>query len=232
MRRLMALVAATAVIGGAGIATVPPAAAAKKYTACVKKSTGEMRILLGKQKKCQKGWKKTTWTKAGPKGRKGPAGPDGAAGAPNTFGTLVDANGAEIGRLMGTYTFGLIAFSVRIDGGIYTYYSNGWVLPNLNPRYLDASCTGQPFVTAGTNDGRDELLGNRSLRILYRTTNATLGPPTAYKLVGTAQSLFTAALWERNAAGTCVAVGPYSGYGMPLTEVPSPTDRPGPLSVR
>lgn len=40
---------------GHGVTATALAAAAKKYTACVKKSSGEVRLLLGKSKKCKKG---------------------------------------------------------------------------------------------------------------------------------------------------------------------------------
>ena len=53
MKRTMAIAAVAAVTAG-GLSVAQPATAAKKYTACVKKSTGEMRLLLGK-KKCKKG---------------------------------------------------------------------------------------------------------------------------------------------------------------------------------
>ena len=46
----------------------------------MKKSTGDVRVLLGKKKKCKKGWKKVSWTKAGPTGKSGVSGGPGATG--------------------------------------------------------------------------------------------------------------------------------------------------------
>ena len=61
----------------AGSAAVP--AQAKTVKACVKKSTGELRILTGCKKKCKKGWKKISWNQkgdTGPQGEPGCAGPE------------------------------------------------------------------------------------------------------------------------------------------------------------
>ena len=93
MKRIVTI-ASVAALTAAGMSVAQPATAAKKYTACVKKSTGEMRLLLGKKKKCKKGWKKTSWTKAGPRGGKGAHGVPGQA---NSIGIVVDANGALVG---------------------------------------------------------------------------------------------------------------------------------------
>ena len=59
----------------AGSAAVP--AQAKTVKACVKKSTGELRILTGSKTKCKKGWKKISWNQ---KGDTGPQGNQGAQG--------------------------------------------------------------------------------------------------------------------------------------------------------
>lgn len=211
-----------------GLAVTEPAAAAKNYTACVKKSTGEVRLMLGKPKKCKKGWKKTTWSKRGPKGAKGP---DGSPGPANSFGNVVDADGTLIGRSMGSPAYPLPMFVVEIDGGRFIYYPNGWLLP-FGPTYFDnASCTGSRFTLVGDNEVRDTILGDPNLRLVDRSSEPTLGPAKAFKADGTATSVANLQNWRLNSSGVCTAEPNYTGYRIPLTEVPAPPDYKGPLRL-
>ena len=79
MRKLFALVGVTGV-AAASIA-VAPAAQAKTVKACVKKSDGTVRFINKKNKKCKKGWVKSTWNSKGPAGPLGSAGSAGAGGS-------------------------------------------------------------------------------------------------------------------------------------------------------
>lgn len=230
MNRTIAISAAAAMVLASGLAAGQPAGAAKTYTACVKKSTGEVRLLVGKSKKCKKGWKKTKWTKAGPQGAKGP---DGAAGPANSLGTVVDGTGAVVGKSMGPPGYPFMYFSVLIDGGVYAYFANGWLIPfALQPYYDNASCTGTPFATATNVDDLAALRNDPTVRAVYRQLEPTLGPASAYKLSGEVTSVLNAAQWYLNESGTCTPGATlFTGYRLPLTSVPAPADRPGPLRI-
>ncbi len=80
LRSILAALAALALLIGVGIAvnSVSTTALAAKtapseqvVNACVKKSTGEIRIRT--KKKCQKGWRAMSWNAAGPAGQDGAA---------------------------------------------------------------------------------------------------------------------------------------------------------------
>lgn len=233
MKRLIASAGAAALLAGSGLVGAPPATAAKKYTACVKKSTGEMRILLGKNKKCAPGWKKRKWTKAGPTGDPGAGGAKGATGTPNSLGTLVDGTGSPVGRLMAAFpSESGMWFTVEIDGGLYTYEGAGRVRPFAPLYFANAMCMGQAYLTAHSAEYATEIMGWYGVRVVYRQTEPTWGPPSAYKFAGTSQSVAAVPLWERTQDGGCAANGPFTGFLLPLTEITSPTDRPGPLRVQ
>lgn len=229
-KRIIATGGAVAMLLGlTGVTATAPAAAAKKYTACVKKSSGEVRLLLGKSKKCKKGWKKTTWTKAGPKGAKGA---DGTPGEASSFGYVVDANGTVVVRSLGAFIYPFAILSVRIDGGTYIYYPNGWLIPS-GPVYWDnASCTGTPFTTADDTMTRDSLVGNAALRVVIRSGSpSALGPARAFKIAGAATSVNGLARWRLNESGVCVADSNFTGYRIPVSEVTAPPDYAGPLRL-
>jgi hypothetical protein len=230
MNRTIAVSVTAALVAASGVVASQPAGAAKTYTACVKKSTGEVRLLLGKSKKCKKGWKKTKWTKSGPQGAKGPDGPTGSA---NSLGTVVDGTGAVVGQSMGSPGFPYLYFSVLIDGGAYTYSPNGWLIPVTAPPYYDnASCTGTPFVAAADTEELGLVRSDSTLRVVYRPSTPALGAASAYRLSGEVTSVLNASQWYLNDSGTCTAGGaPFTGYRLPLTSVPAPPDRPGPLKV-
>ncbi len=230
MNKLIASTAAMALVGAAGLAVAEPASAAKKYTACVKKSNGELRLLQGKTKKCGKGWKKIKWTKAGPKGSTGSTGP---VGSPNSLGNVVDANGAVVGVAVGQFSFPVTVFFVRVDGGDFAYYPNGWLVPiGSYPLYDNATCTGTPFLAANDAWERDALAQDSSFRVVYRTSSSpTLGPTSAYKLDGTSTPVLNLATWQRDFAGNCEAASSETGFRLPLSSVPAPADYVGPLRM-
>jgi len=226
----MITIAAAAVVATGGLAVTQPATAAKKYTACVKKSSGEMRLLLGKQKKCAKGWKKTTWTKAGPRGAKGSV---GATGAANSFGTVVDGGGATVGEgFSATFVGPYPLFVVRIDGGTFTYLGNGWLYPQNPPvEYDNAACTGSPFIESDDPILTAYLTSDSSYRAVSRTFSPTLGPATAWKPTGQKTAVVAAPNWYRNESGVCTAGAAFTGDRVALVQVPAPPDVPGPLRL-
>lgn len=229
MKKMITIAAAAALATG-GLAVTQPATAAKKYTACVKKSSGEMRLLLGKKKKCAKGWKKTTWTKSGPRGAKGSAGPTGAV---NSMGTVVDGNGALVGEAMTVGSLGPYPlFEVRIDGGIFTYLGNGWLYPQNPPvEYDNAACTGTPFIESNDPTLTAYILNDAEYRAISRTFTPALGPSTAWKPTGQKTAVVAAASWYRNEAGVCTAGAAFTGDRVGLVQVAAPPDVPGPLRL-
>lgn len=229
MKKTIACAALTAVVASTTVLTSGPASAAKKYTACVKKSTGEVRLLVGGSKKCKKGWKKTTWKKAGPKGDKGP---DGVAGAANSLGTVVDGNGQVVGQGLGLFSLGVTLFQVRIDGGVYEYAGNGWLVFTWSEAYYDnAGCAGDPFIVTSDSEGLSVIQSDPSLRVVYRVVQPTLQPARAWKVQGSPTAVINISRWGLDDTGACVAWTPFTGYRIPLAPVPAPPDRPGPLRI-
>lgn len=229
MKKTIAVAALTAMVASTAVLSSGPASAAKKYTACVKKSTGEVRLLVGGTKKCKKGWKKTTWKKAGPRGAKGP---DGAAGAANSLGTVVDGNGQVVGQALGMLSMGVTLFQVRIDGGVYEYAGNGWLIPKEPEAYYDnATCAGDPFATANDSMALSLIQNDPSLRIVYRAMEPTMQPASAWRVQGSPTAVINVNRWGRDYTGACVAATPLTGYRIPLTPVTPPPDHPGPLRI-
>jgi hypothetical protein len=235
MRKVLAAVTSAVLAGSAMVVATPPVAAKTTYKACVKKSTGEVRFLVGKKKKkkkCKKGWKKVSWTKAGPKGGPGVSGPTGATGPRASMGTVVDRDGAVVGEALTTLNAPIALFIVRIDGGTFLYYGNGWLVPTGGVYYKDAACTGTAYDRAGSIQERDLVLASPSERRVYRVSSPTLGPSSAFRFAGTAEAVTNVQFYYRDDAGACVATGAlFTGYAMPLTPVSAPPDHPGPLQV-
>lgn len=230
MRKRIVPIALTPLLllAAAGAGPVSPASAAKTYTVCVKKSTGEMRMLLGKKKtKCKKGWKKQTWTKAGPKGSAGGTGPA------NSLGNLVDATGAAVGQVLQVIpSREFPVFVVRIDGAVYAYASGGQLMETFaEVRYDNSACSGTLFYVAGSELVKDALLADASSRIVIRAMSPDWGPASAYRFSGTATDIVNLPTWEKAPDGSCVATGNATGARLDLTQVPAPPDRPGPLRV-
>jgi hypothetical protein len=234
MRKLLAAATSAVLAGSAMVAITPPVAAKTTYKACVKKSTGDVRLLLGKnkKKKCKKGWKKVSWTKAGPRGKSGSPGGPGDVGAKGSMGTVVDGNGAVVGESLTTLPIGFTAFIVRIDGGNFFYYPNGWLLPTDTVYFKDAGCAGTAYTRTSSPDTRDLLLASPAYRMVYRATSPTLGPSTAYRFGTTSESVTNVQFYARGSNGVCAASGGvFTGYAVPLIQVTAPPDHPGPLKV-
>ncbi len=232
MKRSLAVASALA-LATTGIAA-QSGTAATSYRACVKKSTGEMRMMTKGMTKCKKGWKKLTWSKAGPTGNSGAPGAQGTAGSASYLGVVVDGAGAVVGKAMSGIAIApsVLVMQVLIDGGSYAYLANGQLLPLGSPIYLDATCAEAPFLPA--DDLQDVAVwGSSSLiRITYRSTVPVLGPARAFKLAGTTGSIIAAPTYSFSSAGACELNDPmYSGYRIDLTEVTAPQDRPGPLRL-
>jgi len=223
-------IASVAALTAAGMSVAQPATAAKKYTACVKKSTGEMRLLLGKKKKCKKGWKKTSWTKAGPRGGKGAHGVPGQA---NSIGIVVDANGALVGETMSVSALGPFPlFSIRIDGGLYTYLGNGWLYPlNATLTYDNAACTGTPFIGSTDPVQSAFYINDPGFRFVYRALSPAPGPAEAWKATGQKAAVVALPTWYRNDTGVCTAGAALTGDRIELTPVTAPPDYSGPLRL-
>ncbi|MEZ5158158.1 MAG: hypothetical protein R2687_04910 [Candidatus Nanopelagicales bacterium] len=235
MRKLLAAATSAVLAGSAMVAVTPPVAAKTTYKACVKKSTGDVRLLLGKKKKkkkCKKGWKKVSWTKAGPTGKSGSPGGPGAAGAKASMGTVIDGNGAVVGEALSTLPISFTAFIVRIDGGVFFYYPNGWLLPTETVYFKDAACVGTPYARADSPQTRDLLLASPAYRTVYRASSPTLGPATAYRYGTTSEQVTNVQFYARGSNGACAASGGvFTGYAVPLIQVTAPPDHPGPLRV-
>ncbi|MEZ5184900.1 MAG: hypothetical protein R2720_04070 [Candidatus Nanopelagicales bacterium] len=231
MRRVLAAVTSVFLAGSAMAVTSPPAVAKSTYKACVKKSTGEMRLLLGKKKKCKKGWKKLTWTKAGPTGKAGLPGVNGQNGQRATLGTVVDATGTQVGEAMGTWSLGFTMIVVRIDGGDFYYLDSGILMPNISIYFSDATCSGAAFVRTNQADQVAGMVSSPTARVVYRKTTPNLGPSSAYRFAGTSQAVTNAVHYSLGSDGTCTLLAAFTGFTVALTPVVAPPDRPGPLRI-
>lgn len=212
----------------AGSVAVP--AQAKTVNACVKKSTGELRMLTGKKKKCKKGWKKVSWNQ---KGDTGPQGNPGAQG-PNLM--VKDGNGQVLGRFLGTFPMGPLLVFVEINGGSYTYMPNGLLYPLgiQSPNFKDNACAGPAYVTSSSPTSTSLITGSAGgpSRIVYRRTNPTFGAPLAWQFSTTTENAVAVQLYERDSSGACTPDGaPYNGQLVKLESVPAPQDVPGPLTI-
>jgi hypothetical protein len=81
-RHHLALIALAVALGGTSYAAIHDSAATKTVRACVKKRSGEVRI-VGARAKCRRGERRVSWNQkgpAGPVGEQGPAGESGPAG--------------------------------------------------------------------------------------------------------------------------------------------------------
>ncbi|HRY09023.1 MAG: hypothetical protein H6526_04940 [Actinobacteria bacterium] len=213
----MAVVAAVA-LGGVAAPVSP--ASSKTIKVCVKKKTGEMRMM----KKCKKGWKKVKWNSVGPIGPIGPAGPQLK---------VVDKNGVVLGDFLGMSCAGLLPYiTVGFQGGNYTYMPDGRLIPSTSPRFIDATCAGKGYVAVAATDTPMYLntVGGPG-RLVYRATVPVWQTAKAYKLTSTLRA-HNAVTWQLDGAGTCAVTAVYNGTLIELEEVPAPPDGAGPLTVK
>ncbi len=197
---------------------------AKTVKVCVKKSTGEMRLLS--KKKCKKGWKKVTWNQ---KGDTGPQGNQGAQG-PNLV--VKDGGGNVLGDLVGTLPMSLEVVMVRVNGGIYMYRFDGVVYPMGSPAYKNNTCSGTAFIPSTSATTTAFLTGSAGgpSRLVYRPTSPGMGPVAAYQFTTTTENV-NQNMWELDDTGTCVAGTPHNGTLVALQQVASPPDVTGPLTI-
>jgi hypothetical protein len=211
----------------AGGVAVP--AQAKTVNACVKKSTGELRILTGSKTKCKKGWKKISWNK---KGATGPQGNQGAQG-PNLM--VKDGTGRVLGKLLGLFPAGYALMMVEVDGGSYMYAPNGTVYPfgASSPSFKTNTCGGTGYVKASSPQYTQLVIGSVGgpTRIVYRKTEPTYGAVFAWAFTANTE-VVNQVLYQFNATGACVAdAAVYNGTVVALQQVPAPLDVPGPLTI-
>lgn len=207
----------------AGSVSVP--AQAKVIKVCVKKSTGEMRMLT--KKKCNKGWKKQTWNA---KGKTGPKGDTGAQG-PNLL--IKDGTGNTVGRYLGTYPGAFGVYTVEINGAAYTYLSNGRLYGYGSPAFKTNTCQGTAYAPAdnATEASLYTGMAGSSSRVVHRATNPTFGPARAWSFTTTTE-VVNQNIYRLNEFGACVFDEVYSGYLVTLQDVTAPADVPPPLTIQ
>ena len=199
---------------------------AKTVKVCVKKKSGEMRLL--KKKKCKKGWKKVTWNQ---KGATDPQGDQGAQG-PNL--TVKDGTGAVLGKFVGLYPAGFTLMFVEIAGGIYLYTPNGQVFPALSgsPSFKTNTCNGTAYLRSSSPQTTQLYTGSAGgpSRILYRATTPAPGPISAWEIT-TSTEVVNQTMYILSNAGVCTADGNHNGTIVALQSVTPPADVPGPLTI-
>lgn len=192
------------------------------------------------RKPCKKGWRKVTWTKAGPKGAPGTNGGNGSPGRSGATGPtgpvryVRDRNGAILGQYMGLLPAGASFFEVLVNGGLYIYIGNGRLYPQgLTPSYETNTCAGTPYMMTGTPQAAALFTGmaGSPTRFVVRATAPGFGPASAFQLTTTTTPIAAVPLYRRDATGACVLVGPGTGVLVTLTQVPAPPDVEGPLTV-
>lgn len=228
--RAFARAAVSAGLVLAGLTALPTAADAATVKVCVNKRSGKATALTGR--KCPKGWKKVSWRTAGGKaGKPGPAGSSGPIGAVQLY-----ANGVYVGPVLGQLAE-IIAPSVLIDGGIYTYLPNGKLYGTFSPKYRDAACQGTPFATTSSLTELETfgLLQNSTYRLVNRPDTPASAPVRGvWRLTGTTSPLAPGGenLYSLDDAGVCVGPNLTDGIQVDLTAVPPPPDLTPPLTFR
>ncbi|HNE87908.1 MAG: hypothetical protein U0R27_11780 [Candidatus Nanopelagicales bacterium] len=224
MKKLLAIISATG-IAATGVVVAAPAAQAKTVKACVKKSDGTVRLINKKNKKCKKGWVKSSWNSEGPTGPLGPQGPIGPAG-PNW--TVRDSSGQTLGTFGGfQYAGALLSFIhvVLDDGGMFTYYNFGLLVADNSALFENNGCT-QAAVFSTTNAGLDPYLklAGGSARTVFQVANAPTA--SAWKVAETTTTTVPVApnsLFQKNVStGVCSAASHGGGFILRLTPAEAP----------
>ena len=233
MALLMALMVAT-------VALPVSQADAAKLTACVNKKTGAMKMVFGKKakKKCPKGYTKVTWNSQGPAG-------------PNL--SVYDSAGNRVGRFLGidVASAELPVYQVAREGGIYSYFGSGTMLPTgfaggaaLPITFKENTCTGDAYLVAGGSPPAQwylDFLGKALSgmnRIVTRTVEISgFGVPEAWVGNETYEEISGAgiSLYGIDGSGNCVEEDSgFTGilFGLDSVDVPTPYDFDGPLEVR
>jgi hypothetical protein len=151
---------------------------------------------------------------------------------------VLNGDGSVLGTLAGVMPSGLPIFQVMIDGGIYTYYPSGQLIPlgSESPSFKDGTCTGTAYVEADA-DLADLILLNLAggpTRVVFREfTATTLGPISAWKFTKASEIVAGQNLWElETSTGDCVPTsGPFTGTLVKLDPVAPPPDGIAPLTI-
>lgn len=236
--------AALVALGLVAVAVVgaPATAGAATITACVNKSTGELRIRSGTaaKRKCPKGWKRLRWSTSGPAGNQGVPGAPGGQGIQGPAGpqfSVKDASGAVVGKYIGMFPQPFPIYVVERDGGFWYYLGSGQLYPFGSPNWKTVDCSGQAYLEASgsLSTATFTLLVGGPFRFAFRTLSAgVFGPTSGWKGRGTSETLPGATqLYERNSTtGACEADGlPVTGDLLPLDPVTAPPDFTGPLVI-
>jgi hypothetical protein len=224
-RRMVGLVAFGALVLALVMAmamSAAPKAEAATLTACVKKKTGEMRLVSGKKakKKCPKGWRKVSWNSEGP-------------------GVVRDKNGKLVGKLLGVFPGGGTIYIVQRNGAQYFYLGSGEVftIGGGSPSYTTPDCSGPAYLSNTASPAETanllRVIGG-PFRIVFRTTTGGFptGPTRAWKSAGTFIPAVAVQTYELDpTSGLCVIDSVVNGNLINLTEVPAPPDFDGPLRL-
>lgn len=232
MIRTLSIAATTGLVSGMliGGTVVPSQAASKTITACVKKSDGTVKVLTGKKKnkKCKKGWKKTTWNKQGPAGPSGPAGPNWS---------VTDKNGQVLGDFGGLFQVGLRSAVVVLlsDGGAVRYFTDGALGRDNGGIYFENNGCTDAAVLGASSASLQEVLksaGSTARGVWLQDDNSVV---RAYKVATTttttvpvaANSLFR----KDSTTGACAAATHLGGFIVELTEAEKPLIAAGPINI-
>ena len=189
------------------------AADTPQIRACANRQTGALRLLASG--KCRQGERLVVWSQSGPEGPQGavgpsgpagavgpsgPPGPTGPAGPPGAGGSgpqgpqgpagptyrLRDANGVDLGVLLGLYGDGVPwpSFDVLQAGALFSYGSSGSIATGYQSDllYSDGTCSGTPKLSLNFDDteGAPPFVSSQS-RVVQRIN----GIYTAWRLTGT-----------------------------------------------
>ncbi len=155
-----------------------------KTKVCVKKSSGEMRLLT--KKKCKKGWKKITWNQ---KGSTGPQGDQGAQGPNLTVKRAASPAGIPL-------------MFVEINGGIFLYGPNGQIFP-ASRRRQTSTCDGHLESSSPQTTQLITQSAGGPGRIMHRVTNPAPGAIKAWSLTATTETV-NQMMYKLNDTGACV----------------------------
>ena len=153
---------------------------------------------------------------------------------------VLNADGSVLGTLAGTFAEGggIAIFQVLVDGGLYTYYGSGQLVPlgSSSPSFKNDSCTGTAFfsIEQVTFDQLISKLAGGPSRIVFRAFNGgTFGPISAWQFTKASQNVSGQNLWEFDSNGSCVpdSESPFTGLLAELDAVPAPPDGIGPLTL-
>lgn len=223
-----------------------PSAQADTIRACVKKSSGAVKILTPKRKKCKKGWVKTAWNTRGPSGSNGVNGGQGPAG-PNWV--VKSADGVTLGVFAGfsfepfqgganpvqAPTLAALVYVIGPNGGIFRYYMDG--TPYVDGIWFrDSSCTDAVLFNTDTSNLKIYLRAAGSeARAVHWVTGAPIA--TAWRVPASSTAAFPvnlSTLYSKSTVtGTCSTSGVNApGYGVQLASAPAPVlGAPGPVQI-